>query len=164
MSRVLIVAYGNPMRCDDGLAWRAADQLEGKFASAEVEVLRSHQLAPELAETVSRSEAVIFVDAASGVAGNGQPGELRCAQVGLPQSPARFSHQFYPGAVVALARQLYGASPPAYSVTLTGECFDHGESLSPVVAAALPVLVARIQALVQQFLLSESFPPDSDKA
>lgn len=163
MSRVLIVTYGNPMRCDDGLAWRAADQLEGKFSSAEVEILRCHQLAPELAETAGRSEVVIFVDAASSEAGNGQPGELRCAQICLPESPARFSHQFSPGAVVALARELYAASPRAFSVTLTGECFDHGESLSPMVAATLPALVARIQALVQQ-LLSPAAPPASDKA
>jgi hypothetical protein len=47
-------------------------------------------------------------------------------------------------------------------VTLTGECFDHGESLSPVVAAALPALVTRIEALVQQFL-SPEYPADSYK-
>jgi hydrogenase maturation protease len=161
MSHVLIVAYGNPMRCDDGLAWRAATALEGKFFSSQVEIVRSHQLAPELAETVSRCEAVIFVDAAP--AGNGLPGEIRCAQVSLPEAPPRFSHQLSPDAVVALARQLFGARPEAFSVTLTGHCFDHGESLSPVVTAALPALVARIEALIQQFLALEA-PSGSNKA
>ncbi len=152
------------MRCDDGLAWHAADQLEGKYSIEEVEILRAHQLAPEIAETVSHCEAVIFVDAASADGGsNGQPGEVRDADVRLPESAPRFSHQLSPSAVVALAQKLYGAKPPAVSVTLTGECFDHGESLSALVTAALPVLVARIETLVQQFLFPEA-PLDRNKA
>jgi hydrogenase maturation protease len=164
MPRVLIVAFGNPMRCDDGLAWHVADQLEGRYSTEEVEILRAHQLAPDLAETVSHCEAVIFVDAASAdAAGNGPPGEVRHAEVSLPESAPRFSHQLSPSAVVALAHKLYDAKPRVFSVTLTGQCFDHGESLSAVVTAALPVLVARIETLVQQFLSPEA-PPDSNKA
>jgi len=167
MSRVLIIAYGNPMRSDDGLAWHAADKLEGKYQPSEVEILRVHQLAPELAENVSRSEAVIFVDAAMADGANGHPGEVGDTEIGLPQGTPRFSHQLSPAAVMALASQLYGVSPRAFAVTLTGDCFDHGEGLLPVVAAAIPVLVARIEERVQ-FLLSSkpftaSFPADSAK-
>jgi len=152
MPRVLILAYGNPLRSDDGVAWRAADELEKKLSGADVdvEIRRCHQLAPELAETISHSEAVIFVDAAASGRGNGQPGDVRCTAIGPPEGKVRFSHQLSPGAAMELARQLYGASPRAYVVTLTGECFDHGEALSPVVAAALPALVMRIETLVQQ--------------
>jgi len=157
MPRILIVAYGNPMRSDDGVAWRAAEVLERKVAGSriegEVEILRCPQLAPEVAETVSRSEAVIFLDAASAHAG-GQPGELRCEEVLLVAGKAHFSHQLSPGTVMALSRQLFGATPRAFAMTLTGECFDHGESLSPVVEAALPEWVARTEALVQQLLTS----------
>lgn len=159
MPRVLIVAYGNPMRSDDGVAWRAADALEKKFSNSQLAIVRTHQLAPELAETVSRCEAVIFVDAAD----TGSPGEIRCTQIGSPKVPPRFSHQLSPDAIVALAQQLFGARPAARSVTLTGECFDHGESLSPSVAAALPALVERIEALIQQFLALEP-PSDANKA
>ena len=38
MPGVLIVAYGNPMRCDDGLAWRAADELERKLSGSEIKI------------------------------------------------------------------------------------------------------------------------------
>jgi len=155
MPRVLVIAYGNPLRSDDSVAWRAAAALEGKFSTPNVEIVRTHQLAPELAETVSRCGAVIFVDAA----GNGSPGEIRSAQINLPQTQPRFSHQLSPAAVVALTHQLFAATPSAFSVTLSGACFDHGESLSPAVAAALPALVARIEALIQHFLPSEA-PPD----
>ena len=148
MPRILIIAYGNPMRSDDGLAWRAADELDKKFAGTDVEILRLHQLAPELAETVTRAKAIIFVDAAASNKTNGQPGEVCSSPVDTPEGPPRFSHQLSPAAVVALARQLYGIDPRAFTVTLTGQNFDHGAALSSVVAAALPALVAQIEALV----------------
>lgn len=155
MPRVLIIAYGNPMRSDDGVAWRAAAALEGKSSTPDVEIVRAHQLTPELAETISRSEAVIFVDAAN----TGPPGQISSAEIRPPQTQRRFSHQLSPDAVIALAHQLFGARPHAFSITLTGACFDHGESLSPAVEAALPALVARIEAVVQQLLTLEA-PPD----
>jgi len=158
---IIIIAYGNPLRSDDGVAWRAADELEKKFPGGDVEILRTHQLAPELADAVSRTEAVIFIDAAGD--GAGHPGEVRCAPVGPPEGPVRFSHQLSPSSVIALARQLFGAAPRAFSVTLTGECFDHGEALSPAVAAALPSLVTRIEALIQYLVSPAAVPPDSDK-
>lgn len=155
MPRVLIVAYGNPLRSDDGVAWHAAVALEKKSSASNVEIVRAHQLAPELAETISRCEAVIFVDAAR----NGPPGQISSTQIRPPQATPGFSHQLSPAAVVALAHQLFGATPHAFSVTLAGADFDHGESLSPAVEAALPALVARIEALIQQFLSLEA-PPD----
>src|SRR5579864_7462121 len=159
MPAVLIVSYGNPLRSDDGLAWRASDQLEGKFPQSEVEILRVHQLMPELAETVSRSRAVIFVDAASAVAtGNGHPGKVCCEEIRESVTESGFSHHLSPPTVLALAHQLFDASPRAFSVTLTGQCFDHGDALSPIVTAALPVLAARIEAIIRQ-LLSEQAPP-----
>jgi hydrogenase maturation protease len=144
--RTLIIAYGNPMRCDDGIAWRAADALEGKFSSMDVEILRTHQLTPELAEAVSRAEGVIFVDAA--VPRERQPGDIHACELDLPAGPARFSHQLSPDAVLALASQLYAAHPRSFVVTLTGQNFEHGESISAVVASSLPALVARIDELV----------------
>lgn len=149
MPRVLIIAYGNPLRSDDGAAWRAADALEARLATT-VEIVRVHQLAPELAEEVSRCAAVIFADAAQGL---GSPGEVRCEEINAA-GHAPFSHQMSAAGVVALAKQLYGSNPKAFLVTITGECFDHGEALSTVAAAALPVLVARIDGLVQQILTS----------
>ena len=112
-----------------------------KLAGTDVEILRLHQLAPELAETVTRAKTVIFVDAAAPNGANGQPGELCSSPVETIEGPPRFSHQLSPAAVLALARQLYGIDPRAFTVTLTGQNFDHGDTLSPVVGAALPVLV-----------------------
>ncbi len=152
MPRVLIIAYGNPLRSDDGVAWHAAEALRQEFSPAEVEIACLHQLAPELAETVSWFPCVIFVDAASPP--EGHPGEIRVEKPGgkdSAESGGPFFHALSPHAVVRLAEKLYGAKPRAFSVAMAGQNFDHGESLSPAVASALPDLVARIEALVRDW-------------
>lgn len=150
MPTVLIVAYGNPVRCDDGVAWRAADALENRFSS-DVEILRLHQLTPELADTVRNVRAVIFVDAASCDASQSKPGMIRLEEIrGGTSEPVRFSHILSPTKVLDLALQLYGASPRAFVITVTGENFGHGDSLSAPVASALPELVARIERLIKE--------------
>lgn len=151
--RVLIIAYGNPLRGDDGLAWRVADDLERKVDPSNVAILRRHQLAPELAEEMRRCDVAIFVDAAAyGVSGH-PPGEVRVEEIPeaepAPAGTVRFSHQLSPAILVALAAQLYQARPRTFCATLTGQNFDHGESLSPMVEAALPDLVAAIEDLVR---------------
>jgi len=151
---LLIVAYGNPLRSDDGLAWRVADALETKFPSGEVEILRLHQLTPELAEGVSQVDAVIFVDAASADTGERRPVEIRVEEIGSkdagPSAVSRFSHHLTPRVVVALAAQLYGARARAFSATLTGQTFDHGDSLSAAIRHALPEFITRIEGLVRE--------------
>ena len=161
MPAVLIVAYGNPFRGDDGLAWRAADALGGKFPKSRVEILCLHQLAPELAETAGRFECVIFVDAAS--TQTGEPGEICVEEIRgeaiSKNEGAAFGHSLSPAAVLALAANLYGAKPQAFSVTVTGEDFGHGDQLSPSVTAALPDLISRIELLVQSTLSRDSLVP-----
>ena len=153
---VLVFAYGNPLRGDDGVAWRAADALRGKFPESEVEIRCLHQLAPEVAETVSRFACVIFVDAASQQ--GRKPGEIRVEEVGTAgeDEAAGFSHSIPPGALLALTASLYGAKPRAFSVTVTGENFGHGDRLSPAVAAAVPDLIGHIELLVQSALSENS--------
>jgi hydrogenase maturation protease len=150
--RILIVAYGNPLRCDDGIAWRAADALEGKLPESQVEVLRLHQLAPEVADSVRQRELVLFVDAACvDDIENTSPGEIRVREVfgaETSEHPSHISHVYSPAKVLDFARELYAAKPRAFLVTVAGENFDHGESLSAKVANTLPELVATVQRLV----------------
>ena len=148
--RLLIIAYGNPLRSDDGVAWRAAAALQENFSIEQAEILTLHQLGPELAENASRSECAIFIDAA---AGPGRPGEIRVKELSESDSDhqtSAFCHAMTPSQVLALAAQLYHCRPRAYSTTVVGESFNHGESLSPPVEAALPALVARIEELSTQ--------------
>ena len=139
------------MRSDDGVAWRAADALASEFPEPAVDIDRLHQLTPELADTVRNYKSVIFVDAASCDGSLTQPGTIRVEDIfGGAGEPARFSHVLSPKKVLDLAGQLYGASPRAFVVTVAGESFRHGDSLSPAVAAAVPQLIARIAELVQR--------------
>ena len=154
MPRILIIAYGNPLRSDDGIAWRAGDALVGKFPESEVEILRLHQLAPEVADTVRQRELVLFVDAACvDDVENSRPGEIRVREVSgadALERPSHFSHVYSPAKVLGFARELYRETPRAFVITVAGENFSHGDSLSAPVASALPELVSRIQRLTEE--------------
>lgn len=154
-ARILIVAYGNPLRSDDGVGWRAADLLRKSFSESNVEILSLHQLGPELSETVSHFATVIFIDAAA-VADNTSPGQIDLEEL-APYAGAGtsgFTHAVSPQTVIGLAATLYGANSRAYLVTVTAASLDHGDTLSPPVEAALPTLVSEVSRLVEQALLS----------
>ena len=148
MPRILIVACGNPLRCDDGLAWRAAEELRRRRLPQEVEIIAQHQLAPELAPAVSQVERVLFLDAAS----DSQPGEIRCDPVLPLQASRAFTHKFSPACILSMAQELYGNAPQAYVISIDGECFDHGETISAAVEAALPGFVDLIVRLAEEGL------------
>jgi hydrogenase maturation protease len=145
--KVLVICLGNPLRSDDGLGWRAAEDLERGFHSLAVEIVTRFQLTPELAETVHHAQGVLFIDARS----DGEPGELKFSPV-IRGGWSLNSHHLSPEALLQLATELYGNSPPAFIVSICGECFDLGEHLSPKVAAELPRLTSRvIQAAERMF-------------
>jgi hydrogenase maturation protease len=145
MKRVLIIAYGNPLRSDDGLAWHAAEELRRRKLYSEIEIITRHQLTPELSHAVSESDLVIFVDATR----EGEPGELICEPL-VPRPLSRsFSHELSAPGILNLANQLYGKCPDGFLVSICGEDFEHGEALSPRVAAELPLLVSLIEELAR---------------
>lgn len=143
----LIIAYGNPLRSDDGIAWHVAPELEKYFAGRRVEICCVQQLMPEISETISRCRLVIFIDAAVG----GLAGEVRCEPIAVGRRVSGGSHQLTPAESVAIAEVLYGNKPRAFAVTVCGENFEHGEALSPAVAGAVPGLVMTVARLVERF-------------
>lgn len=143
MSSKLIIGYGNPLRSDDGVGWHAAEALADQLPNTEFEVVQSHQLMPEWAEKISRSEFVIFVDATRG----GRPGEWTCKGIHKKVPARAFSHAASPEGLLALAQGVYGAVPPAYLFVMCGETFEHGDRLSQTVAERLPSFVAAIRSL-----------------
>ena len=149
-ARILIVAYGNPLRSDDGVAWRAAEALESKYSEDDVEILSLHQLGPELSETVSHFATVIFIDATA-AGDKTTPGQIHVERIASETraDPSGFTHAVSPQTVVALSVTLYGAMSQAFLVTVTAASFDHGDTLSPSVAAALPILVSEVDRLVE---------------
>jgi len=155
-SHVVVIAYGNPLRGDDGLASHAADELRKNLTFPDVEILQVHQLAPELAENLSRSHVVVFVDASAAKPGKTQPGEIGIVEIGKQESNratgSPFHHQFSPASLLALAAELYHTTPRAFLATMTGEDFSPGERLSPSIEGAMPEFVARIERLIRQLI------------
>ncbi|HXZ81227.1 MAG TPA: hydrogenase maturation protease [Terriglobales bacterium] len=145
MARVLIIAFGNPLRCDDGVGWIAADQLRDQIEDSEIEILTCHQLQPELADRIAEAQRVIFIDASVG----DPPGMLEVQNVAsVPYSPGSFSHQLDPARLLACSWELYRHSPEAFVITVTGENFGYGTHLTSTVAALVPSLVAGVKSLI----------------
>src|SRR4029077_15854000 len=97
--RVLIIAYGNPLRCDDGVAWRVADKLSLMNLPGDIEIITRQLLPPELALPVSQAAHVLFIDAARESA----PGEIASRRIEPQRLCSAFTHQLSPGAVLTAA-------------------------------------------------------------
>jgi hydrogenase maturation protease len=142
--RVAIIAYGNPLRSDDGIGWHAAEILRRELEAARTEIVCAHQLTPELEETASRADIVIFIDAGC----SGDPGQVACTEVRPETEIVGFSHRLSPGQLIALCAELHTSTPRGFAVSVAGASFDHGERLSATARAALPRLVDLTKSLV----------------
>lgn len=129
MSAWLVVGVGNPMRRDDGLGPWLADRVAA-WGLPNVTVRTTHQLTPELAADVAQHDHTLFVDASH----TGEP--LHLVSICPAAHPGGLGHALTPGEVMALARDLYGRSPPAWLLPVTGVDFEYGEGLSAEAEAA----------------------------
>jgi hydrogenase maturation protease len=143
---VLVIAWGNPLREDDGVAWHVLEGLRRLQPRPSLPLLRlrhAHQLTPELAEPVSHAAGVVFVDARR----QGAPGQVLTEPVSAAPAPGPFAHALSPQALLLYAESLYGRAPTAAVVSIAGERFGMGEGLSPAVQKAIP---RAIRAVVRQ--------------
>ena len=143
--RALVIGFGNTLRADDGVGRYAAERLAGDPRLAGATVIAVHQLAPELAIDVARADLLVLVDAGRGPAAGAFTIDRVERSEGLG---ARWSHQFGPAGLVALAEDLYGNAPAAYVVTVGVASVGAGDRLSPAVEAALPLVVDAVAGLV----------------
>jgi len=141
LSTALIIAYGNPLRSDDGFGWHAGRLLAQALAGYDAQVITCHQLTPELAEPLSQSRRAVFIDADV----RGRPGDIHRRPV-RPQAPvsSAFTHSCTPSGLLRSAERLYGHRPQAVAITVSAQSLAFGESLSPVVSAALPKVVHQV--------------------
>jgi hydrogenase maturation protease len=143
---VLLIGYGNPGRCDDGLGPALAEAVEGLHLPG-VTVEADYQLTVEDAAAAAAHCYVVFADAS--VTG-GEPFFFRAVHpVGRPSFS---THGVEPEAVLALARDLFQGDTRGYALGIRGYRFhEFGETLSDEarenLAAALrfivPVLTER---------------------
>ena len=138
---IVVFGYGNTLCRDDGLGYRAAELLSARISDPWVEVIACQQLDPELAEPLRQARLAIFIDSNC----FGAPGELSCCPVAPDGGQTGgITHQFQPGALLAMSQAFYGHAPEAYLYSVGAASFDLGESLTPAVQAALPGLLEQV--------------------
>jgi hydrogenase maturation protease len=159
VGRTLVLGFGNVYRRDDGVAFVVLNALRARLGRPlleidddgfddlghEIDTILLHQLVPELAETASAYEQLIFVDAH--VSGIEDP--VREERLEVCFRSATVSHQLHPCTLLALVEQLRGDAPRGVLISVRGHDFDFGEGLSEETAALVPEAVERIVALAR---------------
>jgi len=142
MKPALVLACGNTLRGDDGVALHIGSVLQEELSEAGVEVILTRQLQPEHAELLSRTSTAIFLDC-SAIA---QAGVVSTLALSASESAPRiFTHQLDPASLLRLAHDLYGSVPNrSVSITIGGQSFELEERLSEPVAAAIPLAIQAI--------------------
>jgi Ni,Fe-hydrogenase maturation factor len=131
------------------LGWPDGDlDLESDPAEADGPLVTCfvHQLAPEMAEALTRYSLVVFVDAH--VEGAGwEPVHLQEVEPVLTAN--MISHHLRPASLLALCASLYGRCPRGYLLTVLGHDFDFGEELAPDTSRRADEAVERLLALLR---------------
>lgn len=159
--RILLIAYGNISRRDDGVAVHVIRRLQRRLGlpggaldedaaitlGEGIEALCLHQLEPELAETVAGFDVVVFIDAHV----EGLPwAPVHWQELQPHYRPGLVSHHLKPEALLALCQLLYERLPRGYALSILGTDFDFGEELSPDTHARANEAVDRLLAFLAQ--------------
>jgi hydrogenase maturation protease len=140
----LIIGYGNQSRRDDGVGWFVLEQL-AVLNLPNVELETSQQLEIEASETISRYDAVIFVDAAIPEA----PEAIQRTVVTPNFQSHAVAHYLTPADVLSLCNTLYQREPKAVLFSIRGRDFNFGTTLTPEVEQAARDVVKQIAELVR---------------
>ena len=142
-SAVLVIGYGNTLRGDDGVGVVAAGQVRAAFP--DVDVMTCHQLTPELAEPISRAQLVLFLDASAET----PPGTLTTQRLTPDRAETGgLTHHVSPSTLLALARELFAATPEAHLLTVGAASFVFGAALTDPVQHALPALLRQVEEII----------------
>lgn len=147
MSRPIIIGFGNPLRQDDAIGWRAAELAERRLPAQAAEVIQCHQLTPELAAKLDGASLVLFLDAAA----NETP-ERICFQPVRAQQIGAWTHHLSPGQLLHLAQQFQGGAPRAFLISGGALQMGMGDGLS----APAQRCAERIAALAVRLVEGES--------
>lgn len=157
MIRAFILACGNSLRGDDAVALHVARELRSGLCEPETEIHSSTQWTPELAESISQTDVVIFVDASAVLS----PGAVQARKISpIPDAPGSLSHRSSPAGLLALAQHLYKTVPArAFLITIGAQSFELSEELSEPVRLAIPEVIDRIKAILSGI----SLPSDESR-
>jgi len=153
---LLVLAWGNPGRLDDGLGPAFAEAV-ADLELPGVAVESVYQLSVEHAAQVASVARVLFVDA------DRSPGTdpFRLDRLHPSDGPPAFTtHAMAPGAVLAVARDLFDGRPEAWLLGIRGEEFDEfGERLSDRARLNLVLALVHVVACLRRGDLFGSCAP-----
>ncbi|MCX7796721.1 MAG: hydrogenase maturation protease [bacterium] len=116
---ILVIGYGNPARCDDGIGEYVTERLLSEGIN--VDILTCQELGPELCEDISGCGLVFFIDA-----GIEQNEAFLIREITPKYKTPIFSHHISPEMLLAITEELYNVRPKAYLVSIKGYNFDFG--------------------------------------
>jgi hydrogenase maturation protease len=148
----LVVGLGNPILGDDGVGWQVVEAVRAGLGDPAVRVECLSLGGLSLMERLIGYERAIIVDALQNVAG--AVGDVFCLPLAALPDPAgghtTAAHDTSLQTALRLGRAM-GAALPA-EITVVGikaeRVYDFGETLSPAVAAAVPVAAAKVKELL----------------
>jgi hydrogenase maturation protease len=138
-NQILIIAYGNRLRGDDGVGPAAGDVVRS-WQLPGVNVLTVRQLLPELIEEMTDAARILFVDAA--INPRDRPFAISVVEPGKSRRP--WSHYHTPANLLALLSDLEDRTPEAWLLTISAISFDHGEQLTEIALDNVRTAVAWI--------------------
>ena len=143
MKNPLIIGFGNPLREDDGIGWRAAELIERANGGTEIDVIKCQQLTPELAEAAGQASLAIFLDASV----DQTPGTVSIRLL-EKEVPAAWSHQLSPAQLLGLVEEMNWTAPPAYLITGGVEHIGWSEGLTAGAGRCAADMAAAAQPLL----------------
>ncbi|MEO6594340.1 MAG: hydrogenase maturation protease [Planctomycetota bacterium] len=152
---ILIAAFGNVLRCDDGYGVYLLQRLQRSAWPDDVVLHEAGIGGISMVQLLmSPCSALIVLDAFE----QGEVGEVRVVEVsvddarlaatGVPRDYLADIHYVEPAKAIALARGLDVLPEHVFLVGAVGRNFDLGESLSPDVEATLERGEAKVRDLV----------------
>ena len=137
--RLLVIGYGNELRGDDGVGPKVAETVADWNLDG-VASLPCHQLTPELAELISATKHVIFVDATVDPQAAVRTRDIEPMAVGQIMT-----HSADPRALLKLAKQIFGHCPDAQWITIPIQNLAFGEDLSPLARQGMQAALETIR-------------------
>ncbi|RUR72885.1 hydrogenase maturation protease [Chlorogloeopsis fritschii PCC 9212] len=152
-NNVLVIGYGNDLRCDDAIGQRVAEKIATQDL-ANVKSIAVHQLTPELAANLANVDLAIFVDACF----NCENSKVQVKSL-LPATNSYIAgHLSNPQTLLALTQTLYSYYPQTWWVIVPGENFELGDRLSPVAQRGVAIALEKITSLINQAKTNSSKP------
>jgi len=140
--RAVLIALGNTLRRDDGVAHRAIELL-GPVRGATV--IDRIQLSPEIAEDIAEAGTVVFIDA------DLEAGETRIEPVAGPVARSSpLAHSVSPEEVLELSRRLFGFTGQAWLCRIPAQDFSAGEGLSELAERNAQVAAQLLRGVLDQ--------------